>query len=105
MRWTAGRQWLSSFDSTYFALKDLQIKCKAAGQLRKPENYVKNAVFWNLSMDAETPAEIAELIAQTTITLNPFVKKYSKVGDAASKTCSSVLNPIDVRELMETGWG
>lgn len=56
-------------------------------------------------MDAETPAEIAELIAQTTITLNPFVKKYSKVGDAASKTCSSVLNPIDVRELMETGWG
>ena len=49
-------------------------------------------------------AEIAELIDQTTATRNPFDKKYSKVEDAAWETCASVLNPISVRELMETGW-
>jgi hypothetical protein len=49
-------------------------------------------------------AEIAELIDQTTATRNPFDRKYSKVEDAAWETCSSVLNPISVRELMETGW-
>jgi hypothetical protein len=27
------------------------------------------------------------------------------VEDAAWETCASVLNPISVRELMETGWG
>ena len=45
------------------------------------------------------------LIDQTTATRNPFDKKYSKVEDAAWETCASVLNPISVRELMETGWG
>ena len=50
-------------------------------------------------------AEIAELIDQTTATRNPFDRKYSKVEDAAWETCSSVLNPISVRELMEAGWG
>jgi hypothetical protein len=49
-------------------------------------------------------AEIAELIDQTTATRNPFDRKYSKVEDAAWETCASVLNPISVRELMETGW-
>jgi superfamily II DNA/RNA helicase len=49
-------------------------------------------------------AEIAELIDQTTATRNPFDKKYSKVEDAAWETCASVLNPISVRELMESGW-
>jgi hypothetical protein len=41
-------------------------------------------------------AEIAELIDQTTATLNPFDKKNSKVEDAAWETCASVLNPISV---------
>ena len=50
-------------------------------------------------------AEISELIDQTAATRNPFDKKYSKVEDAAWETCASVLNPISVRELMETGWG
>ncbi len=50
-------------------------------------------------------AEIAELIDQTTATRNPFDKKYSKAEDAAWETCASVLNPISVRERMETGWG
>jgi len=49
--------------------------------------------------------EIAELIAQTTATRNLFDKKYSKVEDTAWETCASALNPISVRELMETGWG
>jgi len=49
-------------------------------------------------------AEIAELIVQTTATRNPFDSKYSKVEDADWETCSSVLNPICVRQLMETGW-
>jgi|TARA_R110000772_G_scaffold32761_1_gene80010 hypothetical protein len=49
-------------------------------------------------------AEIAELIDQTTATRNPFDRKYSKVEDAAWETCPVVLNPISVRELMETGW-
>jgi superfamily II DNA/RNA helicase len=50
-------------------------------------------------------AEIASLIDQTTATRNPFDRKYSKVEDAAWETCPIVLNPISVRELMETGWG
>jgi hypothetical protein len=50
-------------------------------------------------------AEITELIDQTIATRNPFDKKYSKVEDAAWETCASVLNPISVRELMESGWG
>lgn len=50
-------------------------------------------------------AEIAELIDQTTAARNPSEKKYSKVEDAAWETCASVLNPISVRELTETGWG
>ena len=50
-------------------------------------------------------AEIAELIDQTTATRNPFDKKYSKVQDEDWESCSSVLNPISVRELMEMGWG
>ncbi|MFM8661099.1 MAG: hypothetical protein ACKOCI_07105 [Cyanobium sp.] len=49
-------------------------------------------------------AEIAELIDQTTATHNPFGKKYSKVEDAPWESCSLVLNPISVRELMEAGW-
>ena len=49
-------------------------------------------------------AEIAELIDQTTATRNPFDKKYSKVQSAEWENCSSVLNPITVRELMESGW-
>ena len=48
-------------------------------------------------------AEIDELIDQATATRNPFDKKYSKVEDAAWEACASVLNPISVRELMETG--
>ena len=50
-------------------------------------------------------AEIAELIAQTTATPNPFDKNYSKAEDTAWETCASVLNRISVRELMEAGWG
>jgi superfamily II DNA/RNA helicase len=49
-------------------------------------------------------AEIAELIDQTTATRNPFDKKYSKVQSSEWENCSSVLNPITLRELMESGW-
>jgi hypothetical protein len=48
-------------------------------------------------------AEIGELIGQTTATRNPFDKKYSKVEEAW-KTCSLVLNPNSVRELIEERW-
>ncbi len=49
-------------------------------------------------------AAIAELIDQTTATRNPFDKKYSKVQSSQWENCSSVLNPITLRELMESGW-
>ena len=61
------------------------------------------AVEW-VKVALNDEAEIAELIDQTTATRNPFDKKYSKVEDAAWETCPVVLNPISVRELMETGW-
>jgi hypothetical protein len=48
--------------------------------------------------------EIAELIDKTTATPDSFDRKYSKVEDEAWETCLSVLNPISVQELMETGW-
>ena len=37
-------------------------------------------------------------------TRNPFDEKYSKVEDADWETCSTVLNPIRVREILSSPW-
>jgi len=45
-----------------------------------------------------------QLIDRTTATRNPFDVKYSRVDDANWEACSSVLNPISVREILEMHW-
>jgi hypothetical protein len=45
-----------------------------------------------------------QLIDRTTVTRNPFDVKYSKVEDSNWESCSTVLNPIAVKELLSKGW-
>lgn len=45
-----------------------------------------------------------QLIERATHTRNPFDEKYSKVEDADWETCSTVLNPIRVREILSSAW-
>jgi hypothetical protein len=45
-----------------------------------------------------------QLIDRTTATRNPFDEKYSKVEDADWETCSSVLDPMAVKEQLSKGW-
>lgn len=45
-----------------------------------------------------------QLIDRTTATRNPFDVKYSKVEDADWETCSTVLDPIAVKEQLSLGW-
>lgn len=45
-----------------------------------------------------------QLIDRAAATRNPFDVKYSRVEDANWEECSSVLNPVSVREVLEKGW-
>lgn len=45
-----------------------------------------------------------QLIDRTSATKNPFDAKYSKVEDADWETCSLVIDPIAVRELLSQSW-
>jgi hypothetical protein len=45
-----------------------------------------------------------QLIERAAHTRNPFDEKYSKVEDADWETCSTVLNPIRVREILSDPW-
>ncbi len=49
-------------------------------------------------------AEASQLIDRAAATRNPFDVKYSRVEDANWEACSSVLNPISVREILEKRW-
>ena len=49
-------------------------------------------------------AEASQLIDRTAATRNPFDVKYSRVEDANWEACSSVLNPISVREILAKRW-
>lgn len=44
------------------------------------------------------------LIDRTTATRNPFDVRYSKVEDSDWETCSLVIEPIALRELLTKGW-
>ena len=59
-------------------------------------------VWVQVALDNEDQAR--QLIDRTTATRNPFDAKYSKVEDADWETCSSVLDPIAVREQLSQGW-
>lgn len=59
-------------------------------------------VWVQVALDNEDQAR--QLIDRTTATRNPFDAKYSKVEDADWETCSSVLDPIAVREQLSRGW-
>lgn len=49
-------------------------------------------------------AEASQLIDRAAATRNPFDVKYSRVEDSNWEACSSVLNPISVREILEKRW-
>jgi hypothetical protein len=59
-------------------------------------------VWVQVALDNEDQAR--QLIDRTTATRNPFDAKYSKVEDADWETCSSVLDPMTVGELLRNGW-
>lgn len=52
----------------------------------------------------EDEQEARQLIDRTTATRNPFDAKYSKVEDADWETCSLVLEPSAVKEMLSRGW-
>jgi hypothetical protein len=45
-----------------------------------------------------------QLIDRSTTTRNPFDVKYSRVEDAEWETCTTVLNSVQVKELLSKGW-
>ncbi|MEI8108127.1 MAG: helicase-related protein, partial [Verrucomicrobiota bacterium] len=51
--------------------------------------------------DEETARQI---IDRTVAMRNPFDVKYSKVEDADWETCTTVLNPLRVEEILKSGW-
>jgi hypothetical protein len=59
-------------------------------------------VWVQVALDNEDQAR--RLIDRTTATRNPFDAKYSKVEDADWETCSSVLDPMAVKEQLSRGW-
>lgn len=59
-------------------------------------------VWVQVALNDEAAAN--QLIDRTTATRNPFDMKYSRVDDANWEACSSVLNPIAVREILEKHW-
>ena len=51
------------------------------------------------------PEEAArQMIDRTVAMRNPFDVKYSKVEDADWETCTTVLNPVRVEEILKSGW-
>ena len=59
-------------------------------------------VWVQIALDNEVDAR--KLIDRTTATRNPFDTKYSKVEDADWESCSLVLDPVSVDELLRSGW-
>jgi len=59
-------------------------------------------VWVQIALDNEVDAR--RLIDRTTATRNPFDTKYSKVEDADWESCSLVLDPVSVSELLRSGW-
>jgi hypothetical protein len=45
-----------------------------------------------------------ELIDRTKAARNPFDVKYSKVDEADWETCSTVLDPMTMKEQLSQGW-
>ena len=59
-------------------------------------------VWVQLALNDEEAAN--QLIDRTTATRNPFDTKYSKVEDADWESCSTVLEPLSVKEKLSVGW-
>lgn len=59
-------------------------------------------VWVQVALNDEAAAN--QLINRAAATRNPFDVKYSRVEDANWEACSSVLNPISVREILEKRW-
>ena len=59
-------------------------------------------VWVQIALQNEAAAN--QLIDRTKATRNPFDVKYSKVDEADWETCSTVLQPLTVREQLSQGW-
>lgn len=59
-------------------------------------------VWVQVALNDEAAAN--QMIDRTASTRNPFDVKYSRVDDADWEACSSVLNPISVREILGKSW-
>lgn len=59
-------------------------------------------VWVQIAMKDESAAN--QLIDRTKAARNPFDEKYSKVEDADWESCTKVVNPITVKELLSKGW-
>lgn len=59
-------------------------------------------VWVKLALNDEAAAK--QLIDETQTAKNPFDEKYSKVEDADWESCTKVVNPITVKELLSRGW-
>lgn len=59
-------------------------------------------VWVQVALKNETAAR--NLINRAATTQNPFDAKYSKVEDEDWETCTQVLDPISVKELLTKGW-
>ena len=59
-------------------------------------------VWVKIALEGEQ--EALKLIDRASATQNPFDAKYSKVEDADWETCSLVLEPHAVKELLSRGW-
>lgn len=59
-------------------------------------------VWVEVAMHNEQKAR--ELIDRTSATRNPFDAKYSKVVDAEWESCSLVLDPLAVSDLLKQSW-
>jgi hypothetical protein len=59
-------------------------------------------VWVQVALNDEAAAN--QLIDRTAATRNPFDVKYSRVEDSNWESCTSVLNPISVREILAKRW-
>ena len=59
-------------------------------------------VWVQVALNDEAAAN--QLIDRAAATRNPFDVKYSRVEDADWEACSSVLNPVSVREVLQRRW-
>jgi ERCC4-related helicase len=59
-------------------------------------------VWVHLALQDQQAAK--QLIDQTAAARNPFDEKYSRVEDTDWESCSVVLNPVSIKEILSSSW-